>query len=150
MSSAPLPSTLTLLSQLPQHAPGSKLRFLGCVTSYNSRAGILELQHSYPPLLSTVVNAMVYLNLLLENIKREDMEIGAWVNVVGYLGDVAMDAEENNRRRKRARDEEFSKGRRTLRVEVQAVLLWNAGGVKLTDYEKVVEERTRTPRKIKP
>ncbi|KAL9637672.1 MAG: hypothetical protein Q9164_002061 [Protoblastenia rupestris] len=150
MFSAPLPSTLTLLSQLPQDAPGSKLRFLGCVTSYNSRAGILELQHSCPHLSSTAVIAMVDLNLLLENINREDMEIGAWVNVVGYLGDVATDTEESNHRRKRVRDEEFSKGRRTLRVEVQAVLLWNAGGVKLTDYEKAVEERTRTARKIKP
>ncbi|KAL8918283.1 MAG: hypothetical protein Q9208_007451 [Pyrenodesmia sp. 3 TL-2023] len=36
MSTAPLPTRLTFLSDLPTISPGEKVRFLGCVTNYST------------------------------------------------------------------------------------------------------------------
>ena len=160
MSSAPLPiTTLTLLSHLPTHTQGSKLRFLGCVTSFDSRTGILELHHHHhrypsPPLASTTILASVDVNLLLETIKRQDLEVGAWVNVIGYLGDVSVKEGGGGRRRWRRRmgkskvrveddGESDEEGREVVEVQVQAMMLWNAGGIKLAEYEKAVEDRVK-------
>jgi hypothetical protein len=58
---------------------------------------------------------------VLERIKRIEMDVGAWINVIGYV-----------ERRK-------DKG-----VFVQAVAIWDAGNVDLGAYEKAVEKRKET------
>ena len=144
MTSAPPPTTLTLLSQLPTHAPGSKLRFLGCVSSYNSRSGILELQHAYPASSAASARALVDLNVILETVRREDLEIGEWVYVLAY---VTPDQDENGNeqassaqgRGKRSQSGEPGKGNPTsINVKLQAVMLWSAGAVKIAEYERAV------------
>ncbi|KAL9101342.1 MAG: hypothetical protein Q9163_003389 [Psora crenata] len=150
MSSAPLPTTLTLLSQLPDHASGSKLRFLGRVTSYSPRKGILELQHSYISASSYTVLALVDIDLLLENMEREDMEVGAWVNVIGYRGNGLTGQDvDMGRGKKRIQSAEVGNDGRVVRVAVKAVMLWNAGAVDVAQYEKAVEQRLELGRGIK-
>jgi hypothetical protein len=58
---------------------------------------------------------------VLERIKRVEMDVGTWINVIGYV-----------ERRK-------DKG-----VFVQAVAVWDAGNVDLKAYEKAVEKRKET------
>ena len=96
MSSAPLPTQLTLLSKLPDNDMGSKVRFLGCVTSYQSAKGLLEIVHESRSQSLVVVRAKVDVNLILENVTRETLEVGAWVNVVGYIQGITREAYENN------------------------------------------------------
>lgn len=55
---------------------------------------------------------------VLERIKRAELQVGAWINVLGYV-----------ERRK-------EKG-----VFVQAVALWDAGNVDLGTYEQAVVKR---------
>jgi hypothetical protein len=55
---------------------------------------------------------------LLGDIKRHEVDVGTWLNVIGYV-----------ERRK-------EKG-----VFVQAVAVWDAGNVDLGAYEKAVEKR---------
>lgn len=146
MSSAPPPTTLTLLSQIPSHAPGSKLRFLGCVSSYDSRSGILELQHAFSE-SSTTIRALVDINVILGTICRDNLEIGAWVNVLAY---VKLDQAENDTKRlssERDRGKQSAsgvtgqRGRPTISVKLQAVMLWTAGAIKIADYERAVESK---------
>ena len=112
-TSLPLASTLTLLTYLPQHPVGMKVRFLGCVTRYDVRKGVLELQHPYPhPSTSSIprpahlelsrpararrdqtddaageaVLARVDINVIKDTLEnREVFDVGTWVNVVGYI-----------------------------------------------------------------
>ena len=87
-------------------------------------------------------------NLLLEGMKREDTVVGAWVNVVGYVGEVLGEGKaKRNRRAKDVEGERGKNGEGVVRVRVQAVMLWSAGGLKIGEYEKAVEGRMSNERR---
>ena len=138
MSNGPLPTTITFLAHLPTHPQGTKVRFLGCVTQYDISTGVLELQHAYPTTFDTTVVALVDVNLLLENLKREDIVMGAWVNIVGYIGELTK-----KREKVRVLDGNMGQGRipRKELVKVQAIMLWSAGSVEIGEYERALTER---------
>ena len=147
MNNGPLPIRLVFLSDLPTQAIGSKIRFLGCVSRYTLSTGVLEVQHAYHPPSKAPTVALVDVNVILESLKREDTEVGAWINVVGYVEEVLKDGRIRQaqaqgqmglakREGDRVRD-----GTRAVRVRVQAILLWNAGGVKIGEYERILRER---------
>ena len=114
-ANGPLPSHLTFLNSLPSHPTGTKVRFLGCVTAYSVYHGLLELSHSYPSTSasSSNVRAMVDVTVIVETMGRADHEVGAWVNVVGYV------------------QKSSGKGTGLVRVWVQAVTVWSAGAVRV-------------------
>ncbi|KAF1917568.1 CST complex subunit Ten1 [Ampelomyces quisqualis] len=116
MSSGPVPSTLYRLGDLGQCKSGMKVRFLGCVDNYDVKGGALRLKHQYPASspLSTVHVNIVH---VLERLKRHELDVGTWLNVIGYVG-----------RHERA-------------LFVQAVAVWDAGDVDVEAYEKAVDER---------
>lgn len=124
MSSAPLPSKLTLLSSLPSHDAGTKVRFLGCVTSYATASGLLTLQHQFPK--STEVQALVDVRLLLEKLTAEQTSVGEWVNVIGYIS-LPPPSSSANMSTKRKRG--------LSAVHVQALMLWSAGSLDIGRYE---------------
>lgn len=66
--------------------------------------------------------ANVNIEHLLESVKRHEVEVGSWLNVIGYV-----DREKVN---------EKEKG-----VHVQAIALWDAGNVDVGAYEQAVESR---------
>ncbi len=138
MSNGPLPTTITFLAHLPTHPRGTKVRFLGCVTKYALSSGVLELQHAYPSATDTNVIAVVDVNLLLENLKREDTVVGAWMNIVGYVEEVID-------KREKGKELEGNMGQgkipRVDLVKVQAIMLWSAGGIKIGEYESALTER---------
>ncbi|KAL1792656.1 hypothetical protein ACET3X_009163 [Alternaria dauci] len=115
--SGPVASNLVLLADLPACAQGSKVRFLGCIDEYVTETATLRLKHNYP-----ISNPPVIANLnvqhVLERIKYLDVDIGTWLNVVGYV--------------ERTKEQG---------VFVQAVTVWSAGNVDLKAYEKAVEAR---------
>lgn len=149
MNNGPLPTTLVFLSDLPSQAHGDKVRFLGCVTRYSISTGTLELQHvsQFSPARTTV--ALVDVNVILESLKREDMEVGAWVNVIGSVEEVLKDGK---RRQGQEQGKAISMQKNgncarerpsAIMVRVHAVMLWSAGAVKIGDYEKVLEDRLK-------
>ena len=92
--------------------------------------------------------AAVEISLVLESetFRGEDLDIGSWVNVIGYVSCVQSDEmhainsqfldEDRDRKVKGA-----SSRRRTL-VNVQATMLWSAGSLRLDLYEQIVQLRT--------
>ena len=138
MSNGPLPTTITFLAHLPRHPQRTKVRFLGCVTKYDISTGVLELQHAHPSAYDMTVIAVVDVNLLLENLKREDVAVGAWVNIVGYVEGVIN-------KREKAKDLNGNTGQggisRVDLVKVQAIMLWSAGAIKIGEYESALTQR---------
>ncbi|TPX10772.1 uncharacterized protein E0L32_008341 [Thyridium curvatum] len=120
MSNPPPASQLCFLSDLPARREMEKVRFLGCVTSYSVSSGILTLEHQYP--VASTTKALVDVNLLLESLKSEQTQVGAWVNVIGYI-----------KMPPSARPTKPARERPT--VHVQAVLLWSAGPIDIKQYE---------------
>ncbi|KAJ4991600.1 hypothetical protein SVAN01_02981 [Stagonosporopsis vannaccii] len=117
MSSAPVASNLVLLSDLKTTAQGTKVRFLGCVDDYVVQDATLRLKHNYPA-ASSAETANVDIVHVLERIKAHEMEVGTWINVIGYV-----------------------ERRNETGVFVQAITIWSAGNIDLSAYEKAVEVR---------
>lgn len=132
MSTGPVPSSLVLLRDLRSTAPGTKVRFLGwyvdcrvvrgsfnthSVDEYRVQTGTLRLKHEYPPAKQSVT-ANVDIEHVLERISRQEIDVGTWINVIGYV------------QQRTGKD-----------VYVQAVAVWDAGNVDLIAYEQAVEKR---------
>ncbi|KAL2190921.1 hypothetical protein L209DRAFT_760719 [Thermothelomyces heterothallicus CBS 203.75] len=132
MSFGPRPSQLCLLSHLPEKQVGDKVRFLGCVTSYIPASGVLALEHRLPEEARSV-HALVDVNLVLESLGPEQTRVGEWVNVIGYITDIAPLADRGN---------ESAPG--TQIVHAQAVLLWSAGPFDIRRYEASLKTLTQT------
>ena len=141
MDNGPLPTRLVFLSDLATTPPGTKTRFLGCVTEYNPKTGFLTLQHAYPPPPSPCSTALVDVNLLLESLKNKETRLGEWVNVVGYI-ELQLERSESigSKGRGYDRDVRMEKQHGTP-TRVQAVMIWSAGGVKLAEYERTLAAR---------
>lgn len=134
--SGPVPSHLVLLSDLGRCAPGMKVRFLGWYSSpcqgyrhvlisnsvdeYVAKTATLRLKHNYPTFTSHIV-ANVNVDHVLEQVKRQELDVGTWLNVMGYV------------------EQRKEKG-----VFIQAVTIWDADNVDLEAYEKSVEKRKQS------
>ena len=87
--------------------------------------------------------------MVLETLKREDTLVGAWVNVLGYVEEVLKAGKREQRQGQGEAGTGVKRGvtsgeaRRALRVKVQAIMLWSAGGVKIGEYERTLEERLK-------
>ncbi|CAA9962780.1 hypothetical protein P3342_002550 [Pyrenophora teres f. teres] len=132
--SAPVASNLVLLSDLPTCAQGTKVRFLGwyiasmlwrlrftdqkaSVDEYIVETATLRLKHHYP-VSSPPLIANVDIEHVLEKVKRHEVDVGTWLNVIGYV------------------QRRTNKG-----VSVQALCIWDAGNPDLAAYTKAVEMR---------
>lgn len=125
----PEPSRLVKLEQLPDVATGDKVRFLGCVHVYDAKTARLTLRTHYPATAKRSVAAVVSIDNLLETVKYELLEVGAWLNVIGYIRPMP--------------GAERSKGLFQV-VFVEATMMWPAGAVKLDRYDVAVQELQET------
>lgn len=146
-SSTPLPSRVYFITQLQHLDPGDKVRFIGwsvisisedkqtsdmtsSVNNYSEKTAILELFHNFPQ-ARNAAKSTVHLDItdLLESLRREDLEVGAWVNVVGSIQASANPS--------------TATGRNGLQEipKVKAVMLWSAGSINMGEYEKALTER---------
>jgi hypothetical protein len=89
----------------------------GSVDDYVLPTATLRLKHNYPA-AGTAEIANVDLVHVLERIKSHEVDVGSWINVIGYV----------ERRKERG-------------VFVQAIAVWSAGNIDLDAYEKAVEAR---------
>lgn len=100
----------------------------------------MSLEHRYPAATPNAPTACVDLNLLLSSLKSTDTQVGAWVNVMGYVTEpAALDLKE------RKAKVDVPKGRE---VFVQAIMLWSAGSINLGEYERVLKERQEVERRL--
>ncbi|KAJ5157417.1 uncharacterized protein N7482_008517 [Penicillium canariense] len=83
----PRPSTRAFLCDLSSLPADSKIRFLGCVRQYDVKTGHLILEHNYPRSRKEPCSVSVDVNAVLEDLTSEELRVGAWLNVLGYVRD---------------------------------------------------------------
>ncbi|KAM0256291.1 hypothetical protein ACHAQJ_005056 [Trichoderma viride] len=125
MSWGPVPSQLCLLSQLKDGSVGDKVRFLGCVISYDISTACLNLGHMHPP--GTGETVLVNIELVLETIQPGLTQVGQWVNVVGYIIEGQKSGVQNPPEKNESP------------IYVQALLVWPTGPLDIGRYEKSLE-----------
>ncbi|KAG9242440.1 CST complex subunit Ten1 [Calycina marina] len=125
IQNGPLPSRLILLADLPTLPAAQKVRFLGCVTSYSTKKASMTLEHNHPA--GNKLRALVNIELLLNTLKSTQTSIGEWVNVIGYTKASATSGVS-------------ASARSGPVVEVEALVLWSAGPLKLDGYEQSLDK----------
>lgn len=109
---------------------------------YEVVTGSLYLTHNYPPTASGhQVFALVNVDHVLESIKSTDLQVGSWVNVIGYVTPAAAGAAKTYTVPAQAerRSKQDAAARRN--VTMQAIMLWSAGAINLDEYEKALQMR---------
>jgi hypothetical protein len=81
----------------------------------------------------------VDVNAVLEAVTAEELRVGAWVNVVGYVRSWGSDRNDHDILRKL---------RMSSPVYVEAVMVFSAGVVELGEYERVLREALEVERRI--
>lgn len=89
------------------------------MTSYAATSGVLTLRHEHPR--ASRDRALVDVRLLLETLKSNQLQVGEWVNVIGYVTKVVP----SQLAMSIAKD-----------VNVQALILWSAGPLDIQEYER--------------
>jgi hypothetical protein len=97
------------------------------------RSGHLLLKHNYP-LSAPKVTASVDLSHVLENLQGTALQVGVWVNVVGYV----MNGESTT---SKATEKRGARDADTGNVRVQAIMIWEAVAINIDEYEKAVQAR---------
>jgi hypothetical protein len=134
----PRPTSRVFLSELPSLPLHSKVRFLGCVTRYDISTGCLILEHGYPTNLKPPATIPVDINLLLETIKGDEIQVGAWLNVLGY---VREQAPQQNDSRALVPETEVS-------IYIEAVMVFSAGAIHVGDYERILRDSLEVDRRV--
>jgi hypothetical protein len=89
------------------------------VDDYVVKTATLRLKHNYPVSEPALV-VDVDIELILEVMKRNYLDVGTWLNVIGHV-----------------------QHRQKNGVSVQAVAIWDAGNVDLVAYQTAVEKRNQ-------
>lgn len=121
------------------------------VSKYDVARGILILDHSYSRAdrTRTSRNAIdVDINLLLESIKHTELQVGSWLNVVGYV-------------RRQGIQESTATGIKrsgpsvTLRsatdgppIYIEAIMAFSAGAIHVGEYERVLQDAQDADRRL--
>jgi len=114
---------LSITSSFPNHPNQS-------VDIYDSMSATLHLKDRFASTSasSTPGSASVNVAYVLDALNFELTQVGAWVNVVGYV--------------RTTRDENSDPGKSSRSVD--AVVIWSAGAIKLDEYEAAVRELQAT------
>jgi hypothetical protein len=105
------------------------------VEEYQTPSGTLVLKHNYPPSSASSTITHVNIDHVLETVKSTDIQVGSWVNIIGYVTAGEKIAKQPTARQSlKAKDP-------PRQPHVQAIVLWSAGSVNLDAYEKAVEQR---------
>lgn len=91
------------------------------VDDYIVKQATLRLKHNHP-VSDSPKTVNVNVEHVLESISRHEVDVGSWINVIGYV----------------------EQQRRSKDVHVQAIAIWDAGDVDLEAYQKAVEKRKAT------
>ncbi|OXV05674.1 hypothetical protein Egran_06558, partial [Elaphomyces granulatus] len=108
------------------------------VTRYDVSAGRLILEHGYPTNLKRPATVPVDINLLLETIKANEIQVGSWLNVLGYVREQAPQQNDS-----RALVPEAGGS-----IYIEAVMVFSAGAIHVGDYERILRDSLEVDRRV--
>lgn len=96
----------------------------------------ITLRDKFPTATSEHPTAVVNIESILENVNHELLQVGSWVNLMGY---VRVAPKSGKRDLKSAKDVNKS-GSSSSPVHVEATMMWSAGAIKLDKYQTAARE----------
>ena len=116
------------------------MQAVSSVSKYDVSTGCLILEHNYPLGGTEPAIINVDINLLLEAVKAVDLQVGALLNVLGYV---------RKRPSTAIRTRSASGPLERKSVDVEAVMIWSAGAVRIGEYERVLRDCKEVDRRVK-
>ena len=98
------------------------------VVKYGVSTGSIMLEHAFPQQMRPTPTVSVDLQLVLESLKVPDLQRGNWLNVIGYV-------RKSEQRFKKTGNPGADDIGRVPIPNVQAVIVWDAGAIRVGDYE---------------
>ena len=109
--------------------------------TYIISTGHLVLEHNYPRAKTEPPTISVDINALLESVTSEELCVGAWINVLGYV---------RNANHLPPNGEAVASGAvsKTRAVYVEGIMIFPAGPVALGEYERILREARNVDRRL--
>ena len=79
---------------------------------------------------------MVSVENILENINHDLLQVGSWVNIIGYVRVSPVDAA----RRVKSSKVDIKSKEATHPTVVEATMIWSAGAIKLDKYNSAAQD----------
>ncbi|KAJ5294799.1 hypothetical protein N7508_009620 [Penicillium antarcticum] len=148
----PRPSTRVFLSDLSSLQADSKVRFLGCVRHYTITTGYLVLEHNYPRSKAEISFVPVDINAVLETLTAEELHVGTWLNVLGYIRESLPPSYSFSSAPGSSQSSDTPTGPVTVPsrpVHVEAIMVFPAGAIALGEYERILRNSQDVERMIR-
>ena len=101
------------------------------VLNYEVLTACLHVEHRCLQVSAPSLSTAVEITHVLETVKSTDLHVGSWLNIIGYVRRSLA----SRNKRKRAQDPAPVL---QPQVIVQAILIWNAGAVSISEYERTL------------
>ncbi|KAK5120643.1 hypothetical protein LTR85_006001 [Meristemomyces frigidus] len=108
-------------------------------TELGTKTARVIVRDRYPATAKDVPTAVVSMQNVLESMKHELLEVGSWLNVMGYIrmapgnADTSEDGAAKRSRRKTQQNFTF----------VDATMIWSAGAVRVEKYNDALTDLQR-------
>lgn len=128
------------------------IRKINSVKTYDVSKGHLYLEHNYPRpkhgngtgATESACSVPVDINATLETMRSEDLSVGAWLNVLGYVRHQRQVWQSQPPPKQRQRQQEPPQNEAgptiTHSVYVDAVMVFPAGSVEIGEYERILKD----------
>jgi hypothetical protein len=115
------------------------------VRQYDVNTGNLVLEHNYPRRRTEPESVTVDVNAVLQDLTSDQLRVGAWLNVLGYVRDAATpnpsfsSSQLSSQQSNGATETVIAPVRVTARpVHIDAVMVFPAGAIALGEYERIL------------
>lgn len=112
---------------------------------YDVNTGNLVLEHNYPRRKTDPESVLVDVNAVLQDLTSEQLRVGAWLNVLGYVRDAASPNPSFSSSQLSSQQSNGASelGTTTVRVtprpvHIDAVMVFPAGAIALGEYERIL------------
>lgn len=140
------------------------LTFTSSVKTYDVSTGHLILEHNYPrpkpgkgqstEAESGIYSASVDINALLDTVKSEELCVGAWLNVLGYVRHRHQPRQQQQQQKKHKQQQHLTSSKKNqtdakpISVYVDAVMIFSAGPVEIGEYERILRDSQDVDRSL--
>jgi hypothetical protein len=118
------------------------------VRQYNVGIGHLILEHNYPRSREEPSTVSVDINAVLEDLTSEELRVGSWLNVLGYVRDTTPPATSFSSQQSSQSNEALPAKVAPRPVYIEAVMVFSAGAIALGEYERILRNAQDVERRI--
>lgn len=90
----------------------------------------------------------VDINAVLEDLTSEELRVGSWLNVLGYVRDTTPPATSFSSQQSSQSNEALSAKVAPRPVYIEAVMVFSAGAIALGEYERILRNAQDVERRI--